>query len=157
MNPTSHNISLIRVCKEHLDELADDLRLADRRELWACYRLRARDGLELCVRYSVETVAFLYEGKIAAVAGIAPMSLLGNEACVWSWTGRQVLKCPKAFLTVSKLVVKRFKRLYPHLYAACDVRYKQAGRYLECLGAQAVADRFFLAGTETSFQWYQWK
>jgi len=154
--PTIHHISLTELCKEHLDELAGELRLADRRELWACYRLPAREGLALCARRSVKAFAFFYRGKIGAAAGIEPLSLLGSQACVWSWTGEQVLNCPKSFFRVSQVVLNYFKQLYPHLYAACDERYETAQHYLERLGAHPCGNKFFLAGPETRFIWYQW-
>ena len=105
---------------------------------------------------SLLSVGFFYRGELAAGAGLEAPQLLGNQACVWSWTGKSVLQCPKSFLQCSRIVLKNFQQLYPQLYAACDVRYRTAGNYLRHLGARPVGKPFYLAGNETLFQCYQW-
>ncbi|MBO7238503.1 MAG: hypothetical protein J6U96_04385 [Elusimicrobiaceae bacterium] len=152
----SNDISLRVTCKEDLDELALQLREEDQREMWACYRLPAREGLALCAHRSIVTITFLYRKKVCAVAGIAAPQLLGVQACVWSWTGREVAHCAKSFLRVSRGVLTYFQSLYPHLYAACEQHYTAAQRYLTRLGAKPIGKKFYLAGQETQFQWYQW-
>lgn len=154
---THYDISLQTLCKEHLQALEATLREPDRQEMWACYRLPARDVLQLCAQRSTVAVAFLYRGKVCAVSGVEGVSLLGNRGCVWSWTGEGVLVCPKSFVRASKQVLAYFRILYPALYAACDVRYRTAQRYLQHLGAQRCGQAFYLAGQETQFIWYQWQ
>lgn len=154
-NITLHNISLRPLCKAHLDALAPALRPADRAEMWATYRLGAREGLELCFMRSAQAVAFLYRGKVAAAAGVAPQSLLGDCACVWSWTSKEVENCPKAFWKASAVVLKHFRALYPRLYAVCDERYAEARRYLRRLGAREEGEAFYLKGGETRFRLYR--
>lgn len=145
------------LCKEYIDELAVNLQEKDRQELWACYRLPVREGLEKCIRASVLTVVFLYEGKVGAIAGLEATSLLGNQACVWSWTSKQVRRCPHLFMRLSKQILASFQQRYPYLYAACDQRHSQAAKYLFCLGARPTGKKFYLAGEETQFLLYQWK
>lgn len=130
------------------------MRAADRAELWAMYRLSAPEGLELCLRRSAAAYAFLYRGKVAAAAGVAPLSLLGQSACVWSWTGEETEKCPKAFWRASVAALAYFYALYPQLYAVCDGRYAAAHRYLRRLGAHAQGEPFYLKGGETRFLLY---
>lgn len=146
-----NDISLAPLCKAHLDELAPHLRAADRAEMWAAYRLEAREGLELCLGLSVLAVAFVYRGKAAAAAGVEAQSLLGRCGCVWSWTGEAVNCCPKSFWRASRAALDYFLTFYPLLYAACDVRYGSARRYLRRLGAREAAEAFYLAGKETRF------
>ena len=153
-NSFSHDISLEPLCKEHLDGLARSLREQDRAEMWAAYRLPAREGLELCWRLSSRAVALLYRGRPVAAAGVQGQTCLGSRACVWSWTGEEVAHCPKEFWWASRAVVAQFRGLYPFLYAACDERYTQARRYLERLGARRIAAPFYLAGEETRFLAY---
>ena len=146
-----NDISLAALCKAHLDELAPRLRAADRAEMWAAYRLQAREGLELCLGRSVLAVAFVYRGKAAAAAGVEAQSLLGRRGCVWSWTGESVDGCAKSFFRASRAALDYFLTLYPLLYAACDVRYTAARRYLRRLGAREAGPAFYLAGKETRF------
>ncbi len=153
----SYDISLEQLCKAHLEELAPALREKDKQELEACYQLPVREGLQLCAARSVCAVAFRYRGEVCAVAGLEPSSLLGAQACVWSWTGIGVEKCPKSFWRVSKRVIDFFKHYYPHLYAACDVRYEQAAHYLCHLGARPAGKLFYLAAPEIPFALYQWQ
>lgn len=154
---TPYDISLEPLCKAHLTQLAAHLRAEDRAELWACYRVPTQEGLEKCVARSFVSVAFLYKGKVCAIAGLEPASLLGQAACVWSWTGTEVLHCQKSFWRISNQVLAVFKKYYPHLYAACDVRYKTALRYLEHLGGKRMRGMIYLAGRETKFALYQWQ
>lgn len=154
-NTLSNDISLTVLCKEHLQELSHSLRQQDRAELWAAYRLDILQGLELCRARSALAVAFLYKGRVAAVAGVEAASLLGRRGCVWSWTGKTVEECPKSFLRVSLRVLELFKRHYDVLFAACDERYQKAQNYLKHLGAQETGEKLYLAGAETRFVLYR--
>ncbi len=147
----SHHISLERLCKEHLDEICPFLRWQDQQEMWAAYRLPAREALALCWKHSSFAVAMRYRGCVAAVAGVEGQTLLGGRGCVWSWTAEAVLRCPKSFWQVSCRLLQQFQQLYPMLYAACDERYLSARRYLLRLGARQAGEKFYLAGKETRF------
>ena len=123
--------------------------------MWAAYRLPARQGLEFCFQRSAFAVAFLYQGRVAAAAGVEGASLLGQRGCVWSWTGEAVDKCPKSFCRASAAVLALFKSRYPQLFAACDQRYFKARRYLRHLGARPTGDKIGLTGPETRFVLYR--
>jgi len=152
---SSNDISLKWLCKEHLSELARCVRLEDRQEMWAAYRLSALEVLEHCWQKSSVSLAFLYRGKVCAVAGVEADSLLGVRGCVWSWTGKETLRCPKEFWKVSQHILAYFLSLYPQLYALCDRRYLAAQGYLQRLGACPQADGIQLAGKETRFVLYR--
>ncbi|MBR3632123.1 MAG: hypothetical protein IKN49_03555 [Elusimicrobiaceae bacterium] len=143
------------VCKAHLQELSYQLREEDRRELEACYQRPVLEGLEYCWRRSSLALAFCYQGQVGAIAGIEPISLLGQQACVWSWTGKVIEKCPVRFWKISQKVLAHFLMQYPYLYAACDERYKKAQRYLQKLGATPHGKPFYLADKTVRFYLYQ--
>lgn len=151
----SNDISLRPLCKEDLSALARQLQPQDRKELAACYGLPVLQGLELCVARSIETVCFLYQGQVCAVAGIEPLSLLGKQACVWSWTTHTVRKCPKAFIRVSRYVLQVFQQYYPVLYAACAQSYRQARQYLKHIGGKEENQYFYLADPTVLFCLYR--
>ncbi len=146
-----HDISLEPLCKEHLDGLALSVRSADKAEMWAAYRLPARESLEICYQLSSAAVALLYRGRPVAAAGVQAQSWLGLSGCVWSWTGNGVEQCRKSFWKASRHVLAGFQQMYPKLYAACDERYRAAQHYLQRLGAQEAGEKFYLAGLETRF------
>ncbi len=150
----SNDSSLELLCKAHLDEIALSLRRLDHAELWAMYHLPVRAGLELCAKRSSLAVAFKYRGEVACVAGVAPQSLLGQSACLWSWTGSSADKCPKLFWKASKKMLEIFLLRYPCLYAVCDERYEAARRYLLHLGALERGESFYLQSGETRFRLY---
>lgn len=154
-NTLTNDISLVPLCKAHLQDLAPHLRAQDRAEMWAAYRLAPLEGLMLCWQRSALAVAFLYKGRVAAVAGVEPASLLGCSGCVWAWTGRHVQRCPKSFWKASVRVLHFFRRHYGQLFAATDQRYTQACRYLQRLGARPDKHLFYLAGKETRFVLYR--
>ncbi len=151
----SHDISLRPLCKAHTDELALSLRPEDLRELWAAYRLPAREGLDLCRARSVFSAAFLYRGRVAAAAGAAAENALGTQACLWLWTGKEVQCCRKSFWKAYRAVLECWLARYPHAYAVCDVRYVSAARCLTRMGARGEGKAFLLAGKETRFQLYR--
>ena len=74
-NTTSNDIRLERLCKAHLDELAGQLRPADRAEIQAMYSAEPRAALAQCHARSVLAVAWIYQGEVAAVAGVAAPSV----------------------------------------------------------------------------------
>lgn len=151
----SHHISLRPLCKAHTAELARSLRPEDLRELWAAYRLPAREGLELCRERSIFSAAFLYRGRVAAAAGAAAENALGTQACLWLWTGKEVERCRKSFWKAYRAVLACWLARYPHAYAACDVRYVSAARCLTRMGARREEKAFLLEGEETRFQLYR--
>lgn len=134
-NTTSNDSRLERLCKAHLDKLAGQLRPADRAEMQAMYGGAPRAALEQCRARSVVAVAWVYQGEVAAAAGLAAQSVLGTTGCVWLWTGPAVERAPKTFFQLSRRMLAFFKTLYPHLYAVCDTTYAAAQRYLIHLGA----------------------
>jgi len=137
-------------------ELAGNLRTEDWAEMWACYRLPVEKALSLCIRRSLQSWTVLCSGKVIAIAGIEPLSILGNKACIWSWTSKEVLHHKKSFWRLSQIMLNQFRRQYSTLYAACDKRYQMAHRYLQRLGACQTGESFYLAGKETEFILYQW-
>lgn len=152
---TLYDISLQPVCKAHLQQLANHLRTEDRRELIACYQRPVLEGLEYCWRRSSLALSFFYQGQVGAVAGVEPFSLLGTRACVWSWTGKIIEKCPVQFWKVSQRVLAYFLTQYPYLYAACDERYQTAQRYVQKLGALSHGKPVYLADKTVRFYLYQ--
>lgn len=135
-NTTSNDSRLERLCKAHLDKLAGQLRPADRAEMRVMYGWAPRAALEQCRARSVVAVAWIYQGQVAGVAGVAAQSVLGATGCVWLWTGPAVKRAPKTFFKLSRRMLAFFKTLYPHLYAVCEVSYTAARRYLWHLGAK---------------------
>ncbi len=153
---TSNDISLREFCKGDIAELAKDLRESDVREMWACYHVPPSEALALCVKRSMMIFSLFYKGKISAIGGLDVPDLLGLSACAWLWTGKNVREHPKSFFSISRSIVTYFRQLYPDLYAACDVRYTAAQRYLQHLKARPIGDKFYLVEKETQFQWYRW-
>ena len=114
-------------------------RVCVRRTARKCGRLivcRRGRGWSCAGSAALLAVAFVYRGKAAAAAGVEAQSLLGRRGCVWSWTGESVDGCAKSFFRASCAALDYFLTLYPLLYAACDVRYATARRYLRRLGAR---------------------
>lgn len=150
-----HDISLVPVCKEHLEALSRSMREEDRAELWASHRLCPLEALTRCVQESAYSFALLYKGEPVSIFGISPEHLLGVRACVWQLTSQKLPLIQKSFYRLSKAVLLHFKSLYPRLYCAPDVRYRQALRYVRRLGFQPVGEAVALKGPETKFQYHQ--
>ena len=153
-NDYSHHISLIPLCKEHIFALVSDLRMEDVQEMLSAYGRNAIDVLETCRLRSTFAVALMCQDRVLAVAGVEPDSLLGERACVWAWTGKEVEKYKKSFWKASCYVLKLFKKRYPSLYVVCDERYQASLRYVRRLGGKEVGEKFKLQDQKTYFGIY---
>jgi GNAT superfamily N-acetyltransferase len=109
------------------------LRRGDARELDALGvdRLRA---FELSMARSLWADAYLIDGEVAALVGLAVDSLLGGIGAPWLLTGRPVDRHRKLFLQETRRGVARMRAEFPRLANHVHAEYGEAIRWLRWLG-----------------------
>jgi hypothetical protein len=117
-----------------IDLLAGSMRRADREEIWAQSRATPESSLQYAFDKSDLCLTVLHEGRIAAMFGICPMSLVSNRAIVWLLSSDEVPKMGLTFAKYSKPFIKMFLQLYPVLENWVDARYIKALNWLKFCG-----------------------
>jgi hypothetical protein len=142
------DVRIVRATLEHAAQLAEQLRREDRAELVATGVANVRTAIEDGVRGSAIAVAVLFDGEVACIAGVVPYpsgTALGgpDTGCVWMLSGTAVNRHKKAFLRLSRSVLKAFLGRYRCLENLVDARYLAAIRWLQWLGFEVSAPSAF--------------
>lgn len=119
---------------EHAIELAPVMRPADVAEVLALGYSSPREALESSLDCSTLAFTALFDGKVAAMFGTAPIEEHPGTACVWLLTGREVQRHPRAFLKASHACLRVLLDNYPRLVNLVDSRYAAALRWAKWLG-----------------------
>jgi hypothetical protein len=112
---------------------AIDLRDGDRREIEAL-GVAAREGLAASLARSVWADAYLADGEVAALVGVALQPLVGGVAMPWLLTGKPVDRHRKAFLRLTRSRTRRMLAEHGTLVAEVHAEYREAVRWLAWLG-----------------------
>lgn len=110
-----------------------DLRDGDRREIEA-FGLSPREGILRSLARSVWADAYLVDGEVAALVGLALQPLVGGVAMPWLLTGRPVDRYRKAFLRLTRARTRRMLAEHGTLVAEVHADYREAVRWLAWLG-----------------------
>jgi len=112
---------------------AIELRDGDRREIEAL-GVAPREGLAGSIARSVWADAYLADGEVAALVGLAMQPLVGGVAMPWLLTGRPVDRHRKAFLRLTRARTQRMLAEHGTLVAEVHAEYRDAMRWLAWLG-----------------------
>lgn len=112
---------------------AIDLRPGDRREIEAL-GFSPREGVARCLARSIEADAYLVDGEVAALTGVALQPVLGGVAMPWLMTGRPVDRHRKAFLQITRARTHQLLAEHGTLVAQVHAEYREAVRWLAWLG-----------------------
>lgn len=121
---------------KHIEAMLGRIRQADYDEFAAGYSLTPERGLAIGLKVSTHCWAGIWDGKVIAIAGLNPISFLGDEAHPWM-VGTRDLERPeirREFLELSKSVLLHMLSIYPRLENWVDVRNRMAVRWLKWLG-----------------------
>ncbi len=84
------------------------------------------------VEQSQDIWAGFWNGELALIWGLIPVSLLSDKAYIWS-VGTPILRrCAKTLLRLSRLWLKEIAQEYPELLGLCD----QKTAWVKHLGAE---------------------
>ncbi len=131
-------IQTVAATDAHGLELAERLRAADRDEVLASSGdVSLVDVILDGLRKSAEAWATLFDGRLACVWGVVPMSddLVGGRiGCGWLLTTQEVERHPKALWKASLAALPALLDRWDELVNAIDVRHLQALRWAVRLG-----------------------
>jgi hypothetical protein len=119
---------------------AIELRDGDRREIEA-FGLSPRDGIARSLARSLWTDAYIFDGEVAALTGVALQPLLGGTAIAWLLTGRPVDRHRKAFLRLTRARTQAMLVEHGTLTAHVHAEYREAVRWLAWLGFEIAPAR----------------
>ena len=126
-----NNVSIVPTSSFHLDELADNMRPADLKEIWCLSKRKTRDTLQMSVDISARVDTCLIDGSVAAVWGIAPFASFGIP---WMLGTPLINAHPKVLIAESKRQLRLMLNDYDHLQQWVDIRNKASVRWLKKLG-----------------------
>ena len=130
--PAAPRYTIIPARKEHCDELAYNMRAADRAEVQAA-GLSSYRAVNRAFRSGIMTRTAFIDGEIAAMWGLGG-NLLSDEGQPWLLTTKAVERIPISFVKVGKgqvLEMLKFRSVLRN-YVAAD--YFQAIRFLKIIG-----------------------
>lgn len=118
------------------------LRAADAREI-AAQGLEKMPALEFSLARSVESLAYLVDGEVAALHGCGKTCMLGGIATPWFITGTPVERVKKDLLRLAKARVQELHRKHGYLMNYVHAEYREAVRFMGWLGFEIEAARPF--------------
>jgi len=125
---------IIRAQWEHIQPIAENVREADRLELWAAAMHTPTQTMESSLKISDMAWTGLIDGIPVCMFGVAPVGFIGNVGRPWM-VGTDLLdKYPFVFLRRCRKCVKMMLDLYPMLENYVDLRNKKAIGWLKWLG-----------------------
>lgn len=128
------NKEIVPTTKDHILELAETMRKADRDEIWASSRLRPYEALRLGVAMSEEPLTGLLNGKVVCIFGISKPSVISDKASPWLLASDLLPRVAITFLRLNKVYMDEVKKRYKFLENYVDCRNVEAIKWLKWLG-----------------------
>jgi hypothetical protein len=95
-----------------------------------------RAAMDYCSLMSVSMWAGLIDGKLAAMWGLMPPTVLSNQAYLWLYTTDVMEGHEFILVRHSQMVVKEMLKEYPSICGHAVVSNHKAVRWLKWLGAK---------------------
>lgn len=109
-------IEFVQPTEAHVAELAAHMRQADRDELRAAGLTDCRKSLNDSLAVSSHMATILIDGRVAAIFGLVPLSLLGGTAAPWLLGTDLVVVHRRALMRRAPPYIAQMLRIYPHLF-----------------------------------------
>lgn len=131
--PPSPEIVIVDTKPEHVRELRETIREADRREIES-YGFTCAKGLWRSYKNSLVNKTALIEGEVAAVWGCGG-TFIGETGQPWLLTSHAIKKIsPLKFARAYKREVNEMINMFPKLENYCAAEYHEALRLLDIAG-----------------------
>jgi hypothetical protein len=138
--PRASRIEVVTANLAHAEAI--DLRPGDAREIEAL-GLSPREGIARSLARSIRSDAYIADGEVAALAGVALQPLVGGMAMPWLLTGRPVDRHRRAFLRLTRARTQAMLAEHGRLLAQVHAEYREALRWLAWLGFSIAPPRPF--------------
>lgn len=132
MNKTRYE--MVPATLDHAQELAWNMREADRQEVWAAAHYSPRQATFFSLEASRDARVGLVDGRVVCMFGVGPAAIVSTTGVPWLLTTDLVKKHAGPFLRRNKRVVEEMLAAYPFLRNHVDERNTMAIRWLRWLG-----------------------
>ena len=126
-------ITMLPATEDDARELAPLLRAEDQAEVLAL-GVEPVPALLNGVVTAREAWTWRDDGRIICMAGVSPLSLIGQTGVPWLLGSPLVVQHRRAFMVETRRMVAHWLTLFPVLRNAVDARYDAAIRWLRWLG-----------------------
>lgn len=127
-------VEFVQPRPEHVDELLAGLRLADRAELDASGHKDHRKVIQSSLAVSTHMVTILVGGRVAAIMGLVPLSMVGRQGIPWMLGTDLVTQHRRALMREMPSYIARMLKAYPHLVNIVHAENEVAVRWLRRAG-----------------------
>lgn len=127
-------VDFVRPTVAHVDELVANLRAADRVELVASGHPDHRKAIVDSLALSTHMATILIEGRVAAIFGLVPLSLVSGTAAPWLLGTDLMTQHRRALMRVAPSYIRAMLRAYPHLLNLVHAENELAVRWLRRAG-----------------------
>ena len=127
-------VEVVQPTVAQIDELAANLRAADRWELMASGHSDHRRAIADSLAVSTHMATILIEGRVAAILGLAPLSLVSGTAAPWLLGTDLVTQHRRALMRIAPSYIRAMLRAYPHLLNLVHAENEFAVRWLRRAG-----------------------
>ena len=119
---------------EHALELAENMREADVREVWAAAHYTPEQAALFSLEASRDATTGLADGRVVCMFGAGAAAIISTTGVPWLLTTDLVDRHARVFLRKNKRVVEEMRDRYPLLRNHVDERNIAAIRWLRWLG-----------------------
>ena len=128
-------VSQRRATRQDAAEMAPHVRVEDAAEVWGADGQTPYEALEWGILASgPEAWTVRFDGKIAAMWGVAPVSLISGMAVPWLLTTSEVDRHPRTFIRCCREALYDLRSRYATLMNRVDARYTKALRWAARMG-----------------------
>lgn len=120
---------------EDIAIIAENMRQADKDEVWASDNLTPQEALQRSFDNSTLCYTVEVEGKPEGMFGAVPTSIINKEACVWLLVSEDFCMIRHKFLRYSKKFIQVMLDHYSKLYNYVSVKNTFSIKWLKFCGA----------------------
>ena len=130
----SMSVEFVKPHLEHLIHVAENMRDADRIEVWASNELTPIEALISSVDLSAYSSVALFKGVPCAVFGLVVNGLLTSTGCPWLLGTDDIDLCKKDFIKHTRTGVQEMLSICSRLENYVHVDNRKSVRWLKAMG-----------------------
>jgi hypothetical protein len=127
-------VEIAQPTSAHVEELAANLRRADRAEIEAAGHRDATKAIADSLALSTHMGTLLFDGQVVAIFGLVPLSLVAGVAAPWLLGTDLVVVHRRALMRLAPSYIAAMLRAYPHLLNLVHADNALAVRWLRRAG-----------------------
>lgn len=116
--------------------IGNDMREADKYEIWASHRVTPQEALNVGFHFSTIVKTATVNGVAMSMFGVVENAVNPHEASVWMLGTNKMLQHKNWVAKSSRTVIKDFLKRYKRLYNYVDARNQKSIEWLEWCGAK---------------------